>query len=466
MAEESWHAARLIPTTGISGADEQERRGTSALLAVLSAVREFGKSVTARLDAPAGTIETFIEVPFDLNGKRVYPDGLIRVTRGQRSWVALVEVKTGKNDLRAEQLECYLDVAREQGFNALLSISNEIPTASGVHPTAVDKRKLRKVALHHLSWSQIHTEAIMHKVNSSVSDPDQAYILSEFIRYLEHPKSGLVDFDDMGTSWVTVRDAISAGTVRATDKGVTEVAAKWEQLVRYAGMRLGRQLGIEVLPALSRRDLANPGSRMQEQMTSLVSKGTLTGSLRVPNTVGPVVLTADLRAGQVSASLSVDAPKEGRPLTRINWLLRQLKDAPDDLRIDAFTPWSRGTSRSDLLRKVREDPSLLLDEQKREIRSFTLTLSKSSGSKRGQGKGSFVGSVLDLLDSFYKGVVQSVKGWSPAPPKLRQPEPGQLTEPNIPNELVSTALSSQDDAAAVSGTTDGPTAGEEVLGSP
>ncbi len=44
MAEDTWLAARLIPTSGINGADEQERRATSALLAVMSAVREFGRS--------------------------------------------------------------------------------------------------------------------------------------------------------------------------------------------------------------------------------------------------------------------------------------------------------------------------------------------------------------------------------------------------------------------------------------
>lgn len=105
MAEESWHSARLIPTSGIGGADEQERRATSALLAVMPAVREFGRSVLGPLGAPTGNIETFIEVPFDLGDRRVYPDGLIRVTRGKTSWTALVEVKTGANQLEAEQLE-------------------------------------------------------------------------------------------------------------------------------------------------------------------------------------------------------------------------------------------------------------------------------------------------------------------------------------------------------------------------
>lgn len=64
MAEENWHVARLIPTSGINDADEQERRATSALLAVLGSVREFGRTLTQSVGAPAGVITTFIEVPF------------------------------------------------------------------------------------------------------------------------------------------------------------------------------------------------------------------------------------------------------------------------------------------------------------------------------------------------------------------------------------------------------------------
>ena len=84
MTEPAWRQARLIPTSGINGAQEQERRATSALLAVMSAVKEFGRSLTKGLGAHAGEIETFIEVEFDLDGKKVIPDGLIRVTRGSR----------------------------------------------------------------------------------------------------------------------------------------------------------------------------------------------------------------------------------------------------------------------------------------------------------------------------------------------------------------------------------------------
>src|SRR3954471_11319899 len=144
--EEAWHIARLIPTSGINGAEEQERRATSALLAVMGSVREYGRALTTPFGAPAGAIETYIEVPFLLGSKKVFPDGLIRVKWGKKIWTALVEVKTGPNELQREQLENYLDVAREHHFDALITISNEIPPAAGMHPTPVDRRKLKSVA--------------------------------------------------------------------------------------------------------------------------------------------------------------------------------------------------------------------------------------------------------------------------------------------------------------------------------
>lgn len=446
MAENTWHAARLIPTSGISGAEEQERRATSGLLAVMSAVKEFGRAITAPLGAPAGRVETFIEVPFTWEDKRLYPDGLIRVSRGSRTWVCLVEVKTGLNQLEVAQLECYLEVARDQGFDALLTISNEIPAIAGTHPTSVDKRKLRKVPIYHLSWTQVLTEAVMQKVHRGVADPDQAWILGELIRYLEHPRSGALEFEDMGASWVPLREAVAAGTLRASDQAAAEVASRWDQLIRYACLRLGRQLGIEVQPTLSRRELADPTLRAHALVESLVNLGVLDGGLRIPNAVGPVTITADLRARRVSASVEIDAPREGRPQTRINWLVRQLKEAPETLRVDCFALHGRGASTSELLRDVRAKPAMLIDDPKRELRAFRLTASAPMGVKRGQGKGSFVGAVLDLLDSFYASTVQTIKPWAAAPPKLRASQPPPGMEEDVPAQVVSTSLSSQDGA--------------------
>lgn len=441
MAEESWHEARLIPTSGISGPDEQERRATSALLAVLSAVREFGRGLTQPLGAPAGHIETYIEVPFTLGDKKVQPDGIIRVTRGQKTWTSLVEVKTGTNELVAEQLENYLDVARDNGFDALVTISNEIPPAAGQHPTKVDKRKLRKVALHHYSWSHILAEAVVQKEHRGVADPDQAWILGELIRYLEHPRSGALEFDDMGAAWVPVRESVGAGTLRATDKGALDVAARFDALLRYVSLRLGRTLGTEVVPVMSRKEAADPTLRPATLVESLAKDGKLAGGVRIPNAVAPLSVEIDLRAGKVTCYVDIDAPKEGRPATRVNWLVRQLKNAPESLRIEAYVWHGRGNSAADLLKAVREDPNVLILDPKKEIKTFRVALSAPLGAKRGRGRGAAIDSVLAVVDAFYGEVLQNLKAWTAAPPKMR--EVAELADAKVP-VLVSTSLSSQD----------------------
>ena len=446
MAEESWHEARLIPTSGINGAEEQERRATSALLAVLGAVKEFGRAFTKAFGAPAGTLECFIEVPFTLGEKRLYPDGLIRVTRGTKSWTALVEVKTGPNQLATEQLENYLDIAREQSFDAVITISNEIPAVAGQHPTRVDKRKLRRVSLHHVSWSQVLADAVLQKEFRGVADPDQAWVLGELIRYLEHRKSGALEFDDMGESWTGVRDQVAAGTLRAADKGIAEVVARFDALLRYASLQLGRQLGTEVVPVLSRKEQADPDARVQALTQSLCQTGTLTGAIRIPDTVGHLVVTADLRASTVTCHVDVDAPREGRPTTRVNWLVRQLKNAPDGVRVEAFVAHARGSQAAELLSAVRENPASLVLDASKELRTFRLAQSTTLGTKRGRGRGCFIDSVLAGVDAFYADVLGSVRAWSAAPPKLRpvHPEPVDIDD-TVPAALVSTDYSSQDD---------------------
>jgi len=127
--EVGWATVIVVPDLAVksaeSGTQAQERRATYALLAVMNAVKEFGRTLTRSMGAHAGDIETFIEVEFDLDGKKVIRDGLIRVLWGNRVWTSLVEVKTGRNDLQTEQLENYLEVARRHGIQALLTISNQ-----------------------------------------------------------------------------------------------------------------------------------------------------------------------------------------------------------------------------------------------------------------------------------------------------------------------------------------------------
>jgi hypothetical protein len=252
-----------------------------------------------------------------------------------------------------------------------------------------------------------------------------------------------MEFSDMGPAWVPVREGIGAGTLRANDAMATEVAGRFDALVRYASLKLGRQLGIEVVPSLSRRDLAEPAARTQSLVGQLTAGGTMTGGLKIPGAVGPLLITADLRAGKIICHVDVDAPKEGRPATRVNWLVRQLKNAPETLRIEGFTMHARGPGNADLLRVVRENPLIVIGDAAKELRSFRVAQSSAAGTKRGSGRGSFIDSFLSAIDDFYEQVLQNLKPWMAAPPRLRSADEPLLTEP-VSKSLVSTAISSQD----------------------
>jgi hypothetical protein len=65
----------------------------------------------------------------------------------------------------------------------------------------------------------------------------------------------------------------------------------------------------------------------------------------------------------------------------------------------------------------------------KEIRGFGLSLSSTMGAKRDARRGSFVESVLNATEAFYGEVLQKLRPWKAAPPKLKKSvEPGESPE--------------------------------------
>jgi hypothetical protein len=125
----------------------------------------------------------------------------------------------------------------------VLSISNHYVTSSTEYPIEIDRRKLKRVGRHHLSWIDVLTEAVVQKEHRGVSDPDQAYIFGELIRYVSDPRSGVVTFDSMGPPWTSVREGAREGRLRRSDKDVGDITARWDDLVRYLGLDLHKTSG-------------------------------------------------------------------------------------------------------------------------------------------------------------------------------------------------------------------------------
>ncbi|MTD16163.1 TerD family protein [Nakamurella sp. YIM 132087] len=413
----SWQSSRLFSIAGIGGADEQEKRATSALMWTLGAIKPLARSLTARAGAPVGATETFLEVPFTIGDRKVIPDAAIRIARGQKSWTALVEVKTGAGVLRREQLEAYLQVANRKGFDAVITISNDVATDAGTHPVDIPAKVTKKVQLIHISWSEIMHELRMLLSHHSFPDQMQVWVAAELLRYLEHPRSGALAFHDMGPGWVEVRDEVVAGTLTPADKKAGQVMDSWFKLTRQLGLGLTARLGVPVKQVLPRSHVSDILLRRGENLEQLATDGVLSATYKVPGAAGPIHLVADLRTNTVRTSVDVAAPQEGTPARRVGWLTKQLKEAPDKAVVEShFTP--RPDVCREKLSTVRENSSVLLPEKDLEPHHFKVVVSAPLGSKRSGAKGSFTESVSSALDDFYIAVVETVRPWVPPAPQL------------------------------------------------
>lgn len=401
---ESWASARLFPTTA-RNVKEQETRATSILLALIAQVPEFGRRLTAKLNAPAGVIEAFTEVVFPYGDEQLRPDGVVKVARAGRTWTALLEVKTNGNPLRSQQVEAYIELARKRGYDAVVTLSNEL-ALPGEHPVPCDGRKLQKVALRHLSWAEVTHEVHMLSHHDGVIDKTHLWLLTEYLAYLRHESSGCQGFENMGPSWVPVRDAIRDGTLLPTDRHTTRVVENWEKAIRQLCLRLSGELGVTVAPVGQRRTTSQ--ARREVAARTLATDGRLQAKIRVPGPIAALELVADLRTGRIETTGDLRAPSTGRQLTRARWLLRQLAEAPQDLRIESLVSGRQGGPRELLARAAKEE-ALLVPSSDATISGFRLTLSAKLGTKRGAAELGFVRSVEALVDTMMSQVLRRLK---------------------------------------------------------
>jgi hypothetical protein len=230
---------------------------------------------------------------------------------------------------------------------------------------------------------------------------------------------------------VSVRKAGRDGTLRPSDSGARSVAESWDQFSSALALSLSQELGANVQPQ-RHRGQSTP-ERLDEIVKTLVEAGELSTTLRVPDVIGPLTVRADLRSQQMFTSVAFDAPKDGTPRGRFGWLMRQLKEAPDGLRLEAVFPNARTTTAA-TLGQMRENAKALEYEQdpKRPPRAFVLTSSRPMGTKRGRAEGSFVRETSAQVISFYSELVQDLKAWQAPAPKVHSAHPADTAMDDLP----------------------------------
>ena len=457
----SGQLARLIPVVADS---KKEERATSILLASFMAVPIFAKKVLEEAGAPIGKkskIRTYTEVIFKTteDKKTSRPDGLIVVSSGSKQWTALIESKVGNAALTVEQIEEYLDLAKAQGIDALITISNQFATTPLHHPIKISKNKLRHTELYHFSWLALKSKALLLTNNKKVEDPEQAYILSELIRYLDHESSGVAALSRFPSEWKELCNLVQRGnTLSKTTSIVERSVASWHQLLRHLALELSMRVKQPVKITLSRAREKDAALNFSEDCSCLCRENHLEATFEVPNAAARINLVADCLRRTINISMKLDAPKDKtRASTVINWLTKQLKNKEiNNIGVRAYWP-KRIQMTSASLSEILANPASLIQTDTKELPTHLEIIRVIDLSTKFKGPRSFVEECTRQFPEFYEDIGQHLSKWTAKAPQVKKEEHSEDTEiPNIfsnPETTMNNELTTERNAAVDSETT-------------
>ncbi len=438
----SGQLARLIPTVADS---KKEERATSSLLASFMVVPMFAKEVLASAGAPIGKrlkITCYTEVTFKSadKSKKPRPDGLIIIQNGSKIWTALVESKIGNAELTNEQVEEYLEIAKQLNINAVITISNQFATTPTHHPLTIAKNKIRSVDLYHFSWLSLKSKAVLLTGSKQVDDPEQAYILSELVRYLDHDSSGVSALSKMPSQWKDACNAIQQGSPMAKNcEFVEQSVSGWHQLLRHLSLNLSMAIGQPVNIALSRAREKDADLNFQEDCCQLSKENKLQAEFEIPNAASKLLFSADFLRRTINISMKLSAPKDkSRSTASINWITRQLKgDHLQDVSLRAYWPRRIPMTVAPLI-NAKEEPNTLVPADTNDTPTHLEVIRVIDLSARFKGAKTFIEDASKEFPKFYKDVGEQLSKWVAKAPRVQ--EESESTGPSIP-----TIFSSPDD---------------------
>lgn len=435
----SGQLARLIPTVADS---KKEERATSTLLASFMVVPSFAKSVFSNAGASIGKrskIKCYTEVVLKSldGGKKPRPDGLIVITTGSKVWTALIESKVGNSELTNEQVEEYLLLAKQYKINAVITISNQFATTPNHHPLIISKAKTRSVELYHFSWLSLKSKAILLVGEKGIQDPEQAYILSELVRYLDHDHSGITSLSRMPAQWKDLCTAVQNGVVlNKSSDYLTNSISGWHQLLRHLSLNLSMAIGEPVEINLSRQREKDASLNFSEDCAYLAKESILKAEFNIPNAASKLTLSADVLRKVINISMKLDAPKDkSRATASINWLSRQLKGTGhENLSIRAYWP-KRIPETMAPLKSVLESPAVIIPPNVKDLPTYLEVVRIIDLGARFKGAKTFVEDISIEFPKFYHDAGQLLTKWVAQAPRIKDKEPEETPIPTIFSEV-------------------------------
>lgn len=322
--------ARLIPVIADSS---KEQRATSVFLAVFAKIPALAEQLLLPMNlgwnlGKNSKIETYTEVILkNTSDKKDRPDGLLIIVKGKRVWRALIEVKTRNSKLETEQIDRYLRIAKDYKFDAVITVSNQFVARPEQSPVNVQKNLLKSVKLFHWSWKFIQTEAKLLEIRQDLENSCEAYILNEFLRFLNDDSDCIAGIQQMPPSWQKLVNKVTKGEqIHKGSLETEEIVATWYSEVRELELQLSQKVEANVSVKMLKDHASDPLKRLEHGRKQLADSNELKAEFEIPDLDPSLDVVVDIKAKAIRTSMTIVAPKDiPTSKGKIGWLLKQLQ---------------------------------------------------------------------------------------------------------------------------------------------
>jgi len=412
--------ARLLPALKEVN---KEDRATSILLGTFRAVPAFAKAMFASVEQRIGVkskIQCYSQVVLkEPKESKLRPDGLLIVNKPSGNWLAMIESKIGTASLEKEQILSYVDLAKKNNIDAIITISNEFSALPTHHPIRFTRNERGGIEIYHWSWLEILTKALLLQDSEEIQGTTQKFLLAEFIRFFEHEASGVKGFTQMNSEWKDiVVKAQNGTTLRKQSEEVVNTVAAWHQESRDLSLILSRELSVIVKEKLTKNHAKKPEIRVKDDVDKLVSTAELVSVFEVPDAASEIVVIANLSRRSLVCSMTLTAPDDRKTnKSQVTWLLRQLsKTSDENLFIRAWFKGSPISSHASMTELIDAADSLVIEGKEKVLFSrFEVAISSDLAGKF-SGSRAFIQQLEILVPDYYANIGQYLRAYvKPAP---------------------------------------------------
>lgn len=400
--------AKLFPT----GMSDKENSTTSIFLATLGATKEFRQYLFSsinvnKINGKTSKLHVYTELPSEDSKNR--PDGLAIITSGVKTpvieYAAFFETKVGSNCIEQDQIDRYINFAKDKGIENIITISNQLVPTPFDSPVSTKK----KINLFHWSWPYIKVMSSYLIRCNMIEDEDHTYILSELRRYMDSHKN-ISHFKDMGDQWKETVANIHATdpTVKLTKKLIDPVVESYSQEEKDLSLCLTDKSNYLV-------NLVVKKDRYQEITEMLDSTRVITSSYMIDSEKKNCFeVWVDFTRQAIQCIYKVEVHK-GKSQAQTTKLLQMLEGVAlgDDVLIKAVYQRNRVKKENAeipysqlMCDKEAGEPYSILDKNLGdEVKHFEIKMKRILGVRDFQGKRNFVSKLEETATSFVQQVI-------------------------------------------------------------